>query len=53
MTNIKIRHFILNQNKSSLRPTTGTWEIEVSACFSESYVLQLDSQVAAVNRQTE
>jgi len=55
MTNIKIRHLLLDQNKSSLRPTTGTSELAASARFPESYVhiIQLDSQAAAVNHQTE
>ena len=55
MTNIKIRNLLLDQNKSPLKPTTGTSELEASACFPESYVhiIQSDSQAAAVNRQTE
>ena len=57
MTNIKIRNLLLDQNKSPLNITTetGTSELAASACFPESYVhiLQLDSQSAAVNRQTE
>jgi len=38
MTNIKIRHLLLDQNKSPLRPTTGTSGIEASVRFPESYV---------------